>query len=72
MVPVGTHDWSKFVRPADLTAMLVDRGFSPADVHTCGLMYNPLSGRWCEDPVDLDVNYITTALRNEAKRGLER
>ena len=63
IVPVGTHDWRKFVPPADLEAMLRDRGFQRRDVHTCGLKYDPVSGRWSENPNDVDVNYIVTALR---------
>lgn len=64
MVPVGTHDWQKFVPPAELASMIHDNGFPRDRIDMCGLIYNPLSGRWSEDPEDLDVNYILTALRN--------
>lgn len=63
IVPVGTHDWRKFVPPEDLAAMLHAQGFPREGVETCGLMYNPVSGRWKETPGDLDVNYIMTAMR---------
>lgn len=63
IVPVGTHDWRKFVPPEDLAAMLHAQGFPRDRVETCGLMYNPVSGRWKETPGDLDVNYIMTAMR---------
>lgn len=63
IVPVGTHDWQKFVPPEDLVAMLHSHGFPQEGMETCGLMYNPVSGRWKECPGDLDVNYIMTAVR---------
>ena len=63
IVPVGTHDWRKFVTPEDLAAMLQAHGFPGELVEACGLMYNPVTGRWKEHPGDLDVNYIMTALR---------
>lgn len=62
IVPVGTHDWRKFVPPEALAAMLHAWGFPREGMETCGLMYNPVSGRWNESE-DLDVNYIITALR---------
>lgn len=65
MVPIGTHDWRKFVPPTDLAAMLYGRGFRRGNVHTCGMIYDPVSGRWSENPSDLDVNYIVTAIRDE-------
>ncbi|CAB1102353.1 unnamed protein product [Ectocarpus sp. CCAP 1310/34] len=68
IVPVGTHDWRKFVPPEDLTAMLQAHGFPGELVETCGLMYNPVSGRWKENPGDLDVNYIVTALRGSGEK----
>lgn len=64
LVPVGTHDWHKFVPPVDLAAMLHARGFSRESLDTCGLMYDPLTGRWSENADDLDVNYIMTSLRS--------
>lgn len=63
IVPVGTHDWRKFVPPEDLAEMLQAQGFPQEGMETCGLMYNPVSGRWKEIPGDLDVNYIMTAVR---------
>ncbi|CAM9866364.1 unnamed protein product [Ectocarpus sp. 8 AP-2014] len=69
IVPVGTHDWRKFVPPEDLAAMLQAHGFPGELVETCGLMYNPVSGRWKENPGDLDVNYIVTALRGGERKG---
>ena len=45
--------------------MLHKHCFSREGVDMCGLIYNPLSGRWTEKEGDLDVNYIMTALRDK-------
>ncbi|CAM9647683.1 unnamed protein product [Hapterophycus canaliculatus] len=66
IVPVGTHDWRKFVPPEHLAAMLRQHGFPQENTDACGLMYNPVSGRWKENPGDLDVNYIVTAMRSRS------
>lgn len=72
LVPVGTHEWRKFVRPEDLASMLAERGFSTEGVHSCGLIYNPLSGGWCEKWGDVDVNYIMTAVRQQTDEAKAR
>lgn len=65
LVPMGTHDWSKFVKPDEMKVMITSRGFQADAVQTCGLQYNPLSGRWMENAEALDVNYIMVAVRSE-------
>ncbi|XP_048768206.1 ubiquinone biosynthesis O-methyltransferase, mitochondrial-like isoform X2 [Ostrea edulis] len=44
LVPIGTHDWEKFISPEDLQFMLDKSGFSTTLIH--GMMYNPLTKRW--------------------------
>lgn len=58
MVPRGTHDWDKFIAPADVGMMLQEKGVSP--FLTRGLHYNPLSGEWSIGG-DRDVNYFLAA-----------
>ncbi|CAM9103815.1 unnamed protein product, partial [Choristocarpus tenellus] len=60
LVPVGTHDWGKFLHSMDLKSLLQDRGFNKFEA--TGLIYNPLLDCWREDKEDLDVNYIITAM----------
>ena len=43
-LPVGTHDWRRFITPAELAAMLRDLGFRVTDV--TGLVADPLTGQW--------------------------
>ena len=57
-LPAGTHDWSRFVRPAEMVRLLRRHGLAVADMH--GMVYNPLAGGWTTSP-NLAVNYIVHA-----------
>jgi 2-polyprenyl-6-hydroxyphenyl methylase/3-demethylubiquinone-9 3-methyltransferase len=51
----GTHDYAKFITPAELDKMAVSAGFTRQDI--IGLHYNPLTKRyWLAQNVD--VNYM--------------
>ncbi len=51
----GTHDYAKFITPAELDKMAVNAGFTRQDI--IGLHYNPLTKRyWLAQNVD--VNYM--------------
>ena len=51
----GTHDYAKFITPAELDKMAIDVGFARQDI--IGLHYNPLTKRyWLAQNVD--VNYM--------------
>ncbi|MFK3988937.1 MULTISPECIES: bifunctional 2-polyprenyl-6-hydroxyphenol methylase/3-demethylubiquinol 3-O-methyltransferase UbiG [unclassified Psychrobacter] len=51
----GTHDYAKFITPAELDKMAIDAGFTRQDI--IGLHYNPLTKRyWLAQNVD--VNYM--------------
>jgi 2-polyprenyl-6-hydroxyphenyl methylase / 3-demethylubiquinone-9 3-methyltransferase len=58
-LPVGTHDWRKFIRPAELAAGLRQSGFRVEDM--AGMVLDPLSGRW-RPSRDVSVNYIVQAV----------
>jgi 2-polyprenyl-6-hydroxyphenyl methylase / 3-demethylubiquinone-9 3-methyltransferase len=54
-LPRGTHDWRKFVRPAELAAALRPYG---ADIkEMTGVAYHPLADEWRQTS-DLSVNYL--------------
>ena len=57
-LPVGTHDWRKFVKPSELAAALRRHGLAFTDLG--GLVYDPLRGTWSLSR-DLDVNYMAFA-----------
>ena len=55
LVPRGTHDWQKFIRPAELARMCREAGLDI--VSTKGLEYNPLTKIYrLSDKTD--VNYM--------------
>lgn len=60
MLPVGTHDWRMFVRPAELGAALRRSGLRVADI--AGLGLDPRSGRW-RTQRDVAVNYLLMAMK---------
>jgi len=62
LLPRGTHDWSRFVRPSELAGYARRRHLDP--VETTGLVYNPLTKTFRLDPRDTDVNYLA-AFRKE-------
>jgi len=59
-LPVGTHDWNKFVTPDEAKAALTEGGLTLMD--EAGVSFSPLSGRWSVTR-DLSVNYMITANR---------
>jgi 2-polyprenyl-6-hydroxyphenyl methylase / 3-demethylubiquinone-9 3-methyltransferase len=60
-LPIGTHQWQRFVRPDELNTALRRAGLTPAD--TTGMVYNPLADEWRLGR-DTDVNYFVTARRS--------
>ena len=64
LLPRGTHDFSKFIRPSELAAWCRKAGLDNRDL--TGMTYNPLTGVYRLDPRDTDVNYILHAVRPDA------
>ena len=60
-LPVGTHDWNKFIKPEELEKKLSSANFSTIDVK--GLEFNPLFSKWKKSD-NLSVNYIICSKRN--------
>ena len=56
IVPRGTHDYAKFIRPSELDRWARAAGLVPTDV--TGLRYNPLLKSASLHATDLDVNYL--------------
>ena len=56
LLPRGTHDWARFVRPSELAGHARRAGLDFAG--STGLVYNPLTKVFRLDPRDTDVNYI--------------
>ena len=60
-LPIGTHDWNKFLKPEELEKLINDVGCSTIDIK--GLSFNPLFKVWKKSQ-DLSVNYIITAKKD--------
>ena len=60
-LPIGTHDWNKFVKPEELEKFLSQENFSTLDI--TGLKFNPILRKWKKSS-DLSVNYIISSLKN--------
>ena len=59
-LPVGTHQWSRFVTPQELSRHLAESCMGVPIFE--GLAYNPLSDTWTLSN-DTDVNYFTAAAK---------
>ena len=59
MLPKGTHEYGKFIRPAELGKWIREAGLE-LDQMT-GLTYNPLTKTYRLTETDVDVNYMICA-----------
>jgi 2-polyprenyl-6-hydroxyphenyl methylase/3-demethylubiquinone-9 3-methyltransferase len=59
-LPRGTHDWNRFIPPAELRAMLEESGLTICK--TQGVSFNPLAWEWVLSS-DVDVNYMIISQR---------
>lgn len=64
MLPKGTHDFSKFIRPSELGNWCRSAGLKTADL--TGMTYNPLTKQYKLDSKDVSVNYLLQCLKPEA------
>ena len=60
-LPIGTHDWEKFLTPQNLKNIVCDNNFLADE--TVGVTFNLLSNKWSVSN-DTSVNYISTFLKN--------
>ena len=60
-LPIGTHDWNKFLKPKEIEEKINNLNFSIQEVK--GLAFNPFTQKWKKSE-DLSVNYIITSVKN--------
>lgn len=60
LLPRGTHDYAKFIRPAELARAARRAGLDVQEI--VGMKYNPFS-RICKLSKDVDVNYLLHATK---------
>ncbi|MFO7648132.1 bifunctional 2-polyprenyl-6-hydroxyphenol methylase/3-demethylubiquinol 3-O-methyltransferase UbiG [Halomonas campaniensis] len=56
MLPRGTHDYAKFIRPAELAAWCREAGLEVREQN--GLVYHPVTRRYRLSERDVSVNYL--------------
>jgi len=56
MLPKGTHDYNKFIKPSELDEWAREAGLNLKNI--TGLTYNPLTQHY-KLGKDVDVNYMT-------------
>ena len=60
-LPIGTHDWQKFVKPNELIAICKKNSLNLKSVE--GISFNPLLDKW-NISIDKSVNYIAKFKKN--------
>ena len=60
-LPIGTHDWDKFLSPQNLETITNNNNFIPDE--TIGIKFNIFSNKWARSS-DTSVNYISTFFKN--------
>ena len=61
MLPKGTHDFAKFIKPSELTSWIRDASLELQDI--TGLLYNPITKNYKLSQNDVDVNYMISVTK---------
>jgi 2-polyprenyl-6-hydroxyphenyl methylase/3-demethylubiquinone-9 3-methyltransferase len=61
LLPAGTHEYAKFIRPSELASWIRQAGLQLDDM--TGLTYNPLTRHYRLNPRDVSVNYMVRATK---------
>ena len=60
-LPIGTHEWEKFIKPDDLKNILSK--FDMTMIKTDGVKFNPIIDKWSLSK-DTSINYISKFIKN--------
>jgi len=60
-LPIGTHDWNKFVKPKNLEKICRNNSLNLKKID--GMKFNPVFNKWGISK-DLSVNYISKFIKN--------
>ena len=60
-LPIGTHEWEKFINPNDLRNVLSK--FNMEMIKTDGVKFNPILNNW-NLSMDTSINYISKFIKN--------
>ena len=61
LLPAGTHDYDKFIKPSEMAAWIRDAGLVLEGM--TGLTYNPLTRHYRLNERDVSVNYMVRAVK---------
>ncbi|WP_198265560.1 bifunctional 2-polyprenyl-6-hydroxyphenol methylase/3-demethylubiquinol 3-O-methyltransferase UbiG [sulfur-oxidizing endosymbiont of Gigantopelta aegis] len=61
LLPKGTHDFKKFIRPSEMDRWIRDAGLKTQ--HISGMDYNPITGV-CNLSSNVDINYLVHARKD--------
>lgn len=61
LLPAGTHDYDKFIKPSEMAAWIRDAGLVVEGM--TGLTYNPLTRHYRLNERDVSVNYMVRAVK---------
>jgi 2-polyprenyl-6-hydroxyphenyl methylase/3-demethylubiquinone-9 3-methyltransferase len=61
LLPAGTHDYGKFIKPSEMAAWIRDAGLVLEGM--TGLTYNPLTRHYRLNERDVSVNYMVRAVK---------
>jgi 2-polyprenyl-6-hydroxyphenyl methylase/3-demethylubiquinone-9 3-methyltransferase len=59
LLPRGTHEYGKFIKPSELAHWIRDAGLQLEEM--TGLLYNPITRRYWLEERDVSVNYMLRA-----------
>lgn len=62
LLPRGTHNWQKFVKPSQMATGFRDHGLEVID--TTGMVLHPLKREWQLSDSDIAVNYLMTGRKS--------
>lgn len=60
-LPKGTHDWTRFITPDELSGLIRRAGLDPVDAK--GMVFNPVRWAWSLSARDLSCNYVTASIK---------
>ncbi|WP_404418728.1 bifunctional 2-polyprenyl-6-hydroxyphenol methylase/3-demethylubiquinol 3-O-methyltransferase UbiG [Marinospirillum sp.] len=63
LLPRGTHEYSKFIKPSEMGQWIRAAGMEVAEL--MGMTYNPVTKRYKLTPHDVQVNYLMRATKPE-------
>lgn len=61
LLPAGTHEYDKFIKPSEMAGWIRDAGLVLEDM--TGLTYNPITRHYRLNPLDVSVNYMVQATK---------